>query len=194
MKKLLFILVTILILSSCSTFRHNLRSDANIETLSICINYDPAVPPEIQEEFDNALVSVIQDFNSAKHAFILAPCGDSETSTFNIKVFGTKFVTPEQHVLSAIVTVAGIATVVLLANSDAPFYITFWYAPQTSSEMDVWLSPDITTTPNPQLLFLKSGAFFKSQPSQVYSQGEVMQRFLANEVNVLEREYRKLKD
>ena len=174
---------------SCTTTKYCIRSDAKIETLSLCINYSENIPESIREAFNSNLLEFITDFNHDNHKFKLSTCTDSIKSALKLYVVENVLVEPGNQIFSCFVTGIGLSLPFVLIATQSPIIIFFYRIPRDVSQVKLSLTPDIAKTDTAYYKFISNSGFLNSRERQIGKHGLALYDFLYKELNIIEDQY-----
>jgi hypothetical protein len=190
MRKIFFLLI-LTISVSCVSTRYNLRPDAQIETLSICISYSNNVPDTVRNSIEREITRFINKYNYEPHEFRLSFCDDVYYSSLVIDVKGTVLVSTGRQITSTLITIAGISLPFILIAADAPIYIFFYTIPNDVSNINMNLSPDLTTKFMTYNMNVANSGYLMSQEKQIRKHAVAFSTFLSGVLRQVEKEYLK---
>lgn len=190
MKHLLIVTICALF-TSCVSNKSNyyLNPEARIETLSICLSYSEQIDSDVQKSFENVISDEIIRFNHEKHKFKLSKCNDSTFRSLNINVNKTKFVTNQNRIASALISLAGLGVTFWMYYTNPPILITFWHIPETKTETYFSLSSDLTYKNTPNIVNPSNSAFFLNRTKQIEKHKYTFVKFVRKEIIKLENQY-----
>lgn len=188
MKKLFFVLLVLC--TSCVTPSVIVRQNAHIERLGIYLEAGEHAIPIVSNQFDTALENFIQSYNATPNrAFELFPADANDSSTLRIKLITTQLVSPGDQTAGVLVSTLGLSLPIVLAASEAPIILFFYYFPNVKSLTELSLSEDINGASPPRREFmLASPGFLKSPEKQIQKHAVTFEGWLKLLVGQIEKQ------
>ncbi len=183
----------ILFFSSCASNQYMLRNDAEIESLSVCVEYGPLVPELITQALETALDYAIIDFNSKPNRLFKANgCQDPDYNALNIFVEATTMVEQGQQILATVGNVVGLFILpYAMVAGGAEFFIFFWVNPQVRSYMHLSFSEDLRRYKEIYPLAHLTSGYLRSIEQQSKIHGRKFKPVFLQELNNIHNAYRK---
>lgn len=185
------VMVFVLSLTSCSVPKFALRSNAEIETLSICAGYSNEVPPQVQATFDSTIAVFVNEFNAEQHLFNLGPCYNDRRCGLNIDIKETHLVSKQKQWSSTLITVLGLSLPVVMLAAEASFVVFFYSFPNDVSIIDLSLTSDIAPRGSMLNRNISNSGYLMSEKRQIKKHGIAFHSFLNRELFWIEKEYKK---
>lgn len=178
MKKLL--LALLVLCASCATPSVLVRQNAHIEKLGIYLERGEHAIPIVINQFDTALDNFIETYNATPNQpFQVFRADANDSSTLRIKLVATRFVSPGDQTAGVLVSTLGLSVPFLLAASDAPIILFFYYFPKVRSMTELSLSEDINgATELRREFILASPGFLQSTEKQIQKHRVSFDRYL----------------
>lgn len=185
--------VVVLFFSSCASNQYMLRNDAEIETLSVCVEYGEFVLEPIIESLEAALDHAIIDFNSKPNKlFKTDGCVDPDYNALNIFVEATTMVEQSQQTLATVGNVVGLFILpYAMVAGGAEFFIFFWLNPQVRSYMHLSFSEDLRVSKEIYPLAHLTSGYLRSVERQSQVHGNKFKPIFLLELNKIHNSYRK---
>lgn len=163
--------LSLCVLCACNTlYVAGNKTTGNTTSIGVEWNFDDVPNETLQHGLDSAMLTVLSKFNAQKHSFSVhrKTLRDKDKDYLTVDFEKGKVVGTGGKIAGYVVTTIGLATPFVLAATDAPVILGFYYWPYHNVRSRVTLSPALSDERrNGKNLIRQTGALFASTRGQV---------------------------
>jgi|GEM_PF-2110363 hypothetical protein len=183
------LLISVLLLTSCSQPKLLLKPKTNIDTLHLQLDLKMVQQYEYKQALIKKMTKFVEVYNTEQHPFKLSLNSNISTTSCTIKVVRVKFVGTKENIIGTAVTVAGVGTATALLATGFAVPFGWVYIPSARTSLRPSLSDDIGEGVTFQRVGISSTGMYRSLNKQIDKQSTKFVKYIVSMVQGLEAEY-----
>jgi hypothetical protein len=183
------LLISVLLLTSCSQPKLLLKPKTNIDTLHLKLDLKMVQQYEYKQALIKKMTKFVEVYNTEQHPFKLSLNSNISTTSCTIKVVRVKFVGTKENIIGTAVTVAGVGTATALLATGFAVPFGWVYIPSARTSLRPSLSDDIGEGVTFQRVGISSTGMYRSLNKQIDKQSTKFVKYIVSMVQGLEAEY-----
>jgi hypothetical protein len=183
------LLISVLLLTSCSQPKLLLKPKTNIDTLHLQLDLKMVQQYEYKQALIKKMTKFVEVYNTEQHPFKLSLNSNISTTSCTIKVVRVKFVGTKENIIGTAVTVAGVGTATALLATGFAVPFGWVYIPSARTSLRPSLSNDIGEGVTFQRVGISSTGMYRSLNKQIDKQSTKFVKYIVSMVQGLEAEY-----
>jgi hypothetical protein len=183
------LLISVLLLTSCSQPKLLLKPKTNIDTLHLKLDLKMVQQYEYKQALIKKMTKFVEVYNTEQHPFKLSLNSNISTTSCTIKVVRVKFVGTKENIIGTAVTVAGVGTATALLATGFAVPFGWVYIPSARTSLRPSLSNDIGEGVTFQRVGISSTGMYRSLNKQIDKQSTKFVKYIVSMVQGLEAEY-----